>query len=212
MSSFYIGSCRYQGFIPNFFPPRLHTTAEILNFLNKYITGTLTFNDNVEFGHAIHPEVIKQSEIFLETKPLNSRCSKMFMEICSNKFGYMGNTIVSDYYSRGCNLDIVYKKQSIDDIRRDIIEIKYLLSTHFNINNVYIITHISIPLKSGDIIHDRENLKNELLTLSDIVNVIDISAFMKTKYSTLEEIFPDSCHWCLSSYRTVEAFLSRHLS
>ncbi len=35
-NKFYVGSCRYQRFFNNIFPPRLHTTKEVIQFLNNY--------------------------------------------------------------------------------------------------------------------------------------------------------------------------------
>lgn len=35
-NTFYIGSCRYMHLFPKHFPARLHTTKEIINFLNNY--------------------------------------------------------------------------------------------------------------------------------------------------------------------------------
>jgi len=200
MSAFYVGSCRYQRLIPNHFPPRLHTTAEVLNFLKKYVNNTLEITDNIEFGDALHPTVINDSYKFIAEKPLTSQCKKFFMEICSNKVGYRGGNPVNAYASAYNSTNIIIKLQMIDDIRKDIIEIKELLATHFNIHDIYIITHISMPLMSGEYIRDREEVVSQLRTLTDIVNVIDVSATMMTHFSHLEDALPDSYHPSDSAY------------
>ena len=54
-NTFYIGSCRYMQLFPKHFPARLHTTKEIINFLNNYNKIDLKMVDaNYIFGDLVH--------------------------------------------------------------------------------------------------------------------------------------------------------------
>jgi hypothetical protein len=87
----YIGSCRYMyGYDWDYFPARLHTTREIIHFLENInnvrnvIDNNPSVLSNFIFGHIYHPGVIIDSNKFMN-KNINKNINKIIMEISSRK-------------------------------------------------------------------------------------------------------------------------------
>lgn len=194
--AFYIGSCRYQPYFQNYFPPRLHTTKEILQFLSNYNTIDLDQKHiNIIFGDSIHGEVINKTKAFI-SDPSITGCDTLCLEICSRKVGRLDGWYVNKFYSDRDKISGV-ETQVLDDskLMEDLRQIKEIAFSRFGIKRIILIPHINLKLRSGERIKDRDSLYNFLKTQSEF-EVIDITAFIEETHPelALEDIMPDSLH------------------
>jgi hypothetical protein len=172
--SLYIGSCRYMNNLiwKSYFPPRLHTTKEIIYFLNninKIDQLQKIYNDdllNIIFGDCYHESVKKHFNNFVKNivNWINNIDTVCF-EISSRKLYYYNDIPVNYFYTT----DELIKKYNLRyhiltdcEIKNDIIEINNLAKNIFNKNTqLMVITHIDLKLKStNDYITDRHTLVN----------------------------------------------------
>lgn len=210
---FYVGSCRYQGIVSNtYFPPRLHTTREIINFLNTDrfdITKPYTY---FEFGGATHPYVIENTTNYIKT-PTISSCDIFCMELCSRKIVYMNDTIpLNAYYYANSNafntkLHILTDQEILDDI----LKIKSILQHKYNIQRIIIIPHINLKLKETDKkIIDRDSLCTFLNTIPETIPLTELLEEEDPIYR-MEDILPDGFHFSNESRAIVSRILTREL-
>ena len=103
----YIGSCRYMyGYNWHYFPARLHTTKELIHFLENIdnIKNVIDNNPNgltnFIFGDIYHPQVINDSTNFIN-KNINKNINKIIMEISSRKVMYYNDIPLNYFYSQG---------------------------------------------------------------------------------------------------------------
>lgn len=105
MSMLYIGSCRYMyGYTWDYFPARLHTTREIIYFLENInnIKNVIENNPseltNCIFGDIYHDYVINDSIKFMNKK-LNKNISNIIMEISTQKIMYYNDIPLNYHYT-----------------------------------------------------------------------------------------------------------------
>ena len=209
---FYIGSCRYMyDYGWNFFPARLHTTREIIYFLENITNINNIINNNPKelinfiFGDIYHPGVINHSNEFLNKK-IDTNINKIIMEISSRKVMYYNDIPLNYFYSsRYAKLHnkykLVEKKLSDEEVEYDINHIIKLCKIIFNENiEIHIIPHLNLKTKTTlQYIHDRNNLVN---LLEYLCNKYNIKIHNVGKYiekhnndSFIEDYMPDSTHY-----------------
>lgn len=110
-----------------FFPARLHTTKEIILFLENIDNIENVINNNpsdltyVIFGDINHRDVINDSKIFInnmKNKEKNKNTKKLILEVCSRKIHYYNDIPVNHYYyseseslMKKYNLELVHLSQ-----------------------------------------------------------------------------------------------------
>jgi len=191
--SFYVGSCRYMYSFKHFFPPRLHSTKEVINYLLKNLTNSIIY-DNNEFGDICHPAIAKDVKQYFVSNRLKGS-DYFVMELSTKKVAYKKDCAIpySAYYTRW-NSEYTIKMLTEAEIRADIQEIKRILKEHYGINTLVIIPHINLPLKStGKLLSERDELYRVVLELED-VHIIDITKnCLEGCY--LEDVLPDGTHY-----------------
>ena len=228
---FYIGSCRYTySEILRFtcFPARLHTTSEILYFLENLgrisdvLANTPDELHNYIFGDLFHPSVKDLTKSYLEKEmEVVKQTTGLVLEICSRKVYFYGDIPVSNFYinCHGGHLIEKYnlKLVSLEDdvLSRDLEKIKRLTRTIFSTCNdtfrAHIIPHLSLKTMSlQDYIPERRSLKNSLKQISSSIGYEfhDIGEFLETYHSglrtdkdlLLEDVMSDSLHYDHTPY------------
>lgn len=222
---FYIGSCRYMyDYDWDYFPARLHTTREIIFFLENINNIKKIINENPPilanfiFGDIYHPGVIKDSQQFMN-KDMNKNIHKIIMEISSRKVIYYNNIPLSHFYfyrSKEFNLvkkyNLVEKKLTDEEIDCDIVRIIQLCKTIFNENiEIHIIPHLNLKSKlHNNYISDRNTFVNLLENLANKYNIKihNIGKYIENNNSEcfLEDYMPDSTHYS-TGYDNIKDFL-----
>ena len=164
----YIGSCRYQPLFKHFFPPRLHSTKEVIYFLNNF--ENLYFEDTIAnfiYGGCRHPLNYPLAVAFRENFKFNSVDSvdAVICEICSNKVYMQGDVPFNAYLIKDLtNTRIGFQEiiMTKEDIYNDLQIIKDILFNKFNISKLEIITHVDLPLEDNKFIVDRRSLVENL--------------------------------------------------
>lgn len=198
---FYIGSCRYQPLFENYFPPRLHSTKEVIYFLENYKTIDINHPDiDYIYADIIHPGLINDSIDFIKknkTTNIFNDINTMVLEICSRKVCMIDNIAYSDYKNNGKYTSNVL---SYDDILNDLVYIKVLLN-QLNIKHIVVLSHVSLPLvDTNNVIPERENLCNDLSAICNELGIHFINPGKLynnelNKEHTLQEILPDTIHY-----------------
>lgn len=219
MQSFFLGSCRYMyGYTWNFFPARLHSTKEILYFLENInrIKDVLKENPNAcIFGGMCNPDVRSSVEKFAEAPPDFKKVNKLILEICTRKVCYYNTIPVSHYY-----YSAHFKGEEIcdEEIERDIARILELSKKVFHPScEVHVIPHLN--LKSQVLsakIPERNALARVLYwaCLKYGAAFHDIATHLEHMYSgedtTLETYMADSTHYSFG-YERVKLFLEKRI-
>lgn len=209
----YIGSCRYMyEYDWDYFPARLHTTKEIIHFLENIdnIKNVIDNNPNdltnFIFGDIYHPSVINESTNFIN-KNINKNINKIIMEISSRKVVYYNDIPLNYYYShddwKKKNIyNLVEKKLTDEEIDCDLKYIIKLCKSIFNENiEVHIIPHLNLKTKSTlDYICERNNLVNLLEYLCNKYNIKihNIGKYIENNNNNdcfLEDYMSDSTHY-----------------
>ena len=125
---FYIGSCRYMKFFPQHFPAKLHTTKEIINYLNNYNSIDLDMkNVNYVYGDILQPDCMEEVLDYCQNaNSIFDKVNNIFMEITSRKYVLQGGGWYSNYYfnpNNDKNVSIV----NDDELYSDLLHIKYLI-------------------------------------------------------------------------------------
>jgi hypothetical protein len=196
---FYIGSCRYQPLFANYFPPRLHSTKEIIYFLENYKNIDINHPDiDYIYADLLHPGLLDDSINFIKqvkNGDIFENINTLVLEICSRKVCIINDVIYSDYKN---NRTYPSTALSYDDMYADLIHIKNL-TKQLNIQNIIILSHVSLPLKKNNqVIADRENLCNELESLCNRLDIKFINPgklYNLNNSYTLEDILPDTIHY-----------------
>jgi hypothetical protein len=205
---FYVGSCRYQPLFTKNFPPRLHSTKEIIYFLENYDKIELTTPDiDYIYADIVHPGVIRDSVEFIKkSNTIFNNVDTLVIELCSRKVCIINNIPYSDYKNNGKFTSSVL---TYDDIKNDLVYIKRLIQNKFNINKLLVISHVSLPLKQSNMyINDREQLCTDL---ENICNELTIDFINPGKLYTnvmntnlfLEDVLPDTIHYEDNEYMTI---------
>ena len=177
---FYIGSCRYMyDYDWDYFPGRLHTTREIIYFLENITNIKEIMNDNPKtltnfiFGDIYHPGVINDSIKFMN-KNINKNTNKIIMEISSRKVMYYNDIPLNYFYSHNnTEYNLVEKILTDEEVDNDLVYIKKLCKSIFNENvKIHIIPHLNLKTKlHNDYIRERNNFVNLLECLSKKNNI-----------------------------------------
>jgi hypothetical protein len=166
-----------------FFNGRLHTTREVLFFLNNYNDLTLYNDVNISLIYGgIHGNKnekdrannfvrgVKKYGNFkfssIDDNLTQSDITTFIMEISSKKIYYNSNNqpysdaYLKLYHKNTTNLN--FKKLLKNDLEIDILNIKNILKNKFNIEKLIIITHFNINEKNNIIFEKRQLLIDEL--------------------------------------------------
>ena len=215
----YIGSCRYMyGYDWDYFPARLHTTKEIIHFLENIdnIKNVIDNNPNelinFIFGDIYHPSVINDSTNFIN-KNINKNINKIIMEISSRKVMYYNDIPLNYFYSQGSKeqYNLVEKILTDEEIDCDLNYIIKLCKSIFNENiELHIIPHLNLKTKSTlDYICERNNFVNLLEYLCNKYNIKihNVGKYIENNNdSFLEDYMSDSTHYS-KDYDKVKSFL-----
>lgn len=210
---FYIGSCRYMKFFPHHFPAKLHTTKEIINYLNNYNSIDLDMeNVNYVYGDILQPDCMEEVLDYCQNaNSIFDKVNNIFMEITSRKYVLQGGGWYSNYYFNPNN-DKDVSIVNDDELYSDLLHIKYLIGDLFNIDNIFVIPHMDLLLKNGKKINGRHEL---IMSLKNICDEIDIGfvnineAFPKNSY--YDDIAPDTLHYSKIGYFKVFRYLQKYL-
>jgi hypothetical protein len=158
----------------DYFPGRLHTTREIIFFLENITNIKNVINNNpIEltnciFGDIHHPDVIKDSNKFMN-ESINKNINKIIMEISSKKVMYYNDIPLNYFYTNFyTNIDkkynLVEKILTDEEVEHDLNHIIKLCKTRFNENiQLHVIPHLNLKTKSNlDYICERNNFVNLL--------------------------------------------------
>lgn len=195
-NAFYIGSCRYMSLFPKHFPARLHTTKEIINFLNNYNKIDLNMADaNFIWGDLLHPFVKKDSIVYCNNmNNIFDSVTTIFLEITSRKYVIKNGVVYNHFYYN--NNDKTYNYIDDEELFSDLLHIKFLLKNMFGIKSIVVIPHINLLLDNGEKIVARDNLKSSLEKICETLKIefLDINkAFPPGSY--FKDIAPDSTHY-----------------
>ncbi len=218
----YIGSCRYMyGYKWDYFPARLHSTREIIYFLEnittikKCIPNELT---NCIFGDIGHPSVVKDANRFAN-QPIHKNIHKIIIEISSRKVMYHHTIPLNSFYSHKYKLiqkyNLVQKRLTDKEVEYDLNYIIKLCRTIFNEHiQIHIIPHLNLKTKSTlDYIPERNNFVNLLERLCSKYNIKihNIGKYIESnKPSFLEDYMADSTHYS-KDYDKVKLFLLKEI-
>jgi len=222
----YIGSCRYmRGYEWNYFPARLHTTKEIIYFLENIDNITNIINNNPQdltnkiFGDIYHPSVIDSSTRFLQTFDKNIKT--LILEISSRKIFYYNNIPLNYYYvSSTPALIDKYNLKSVVlndiEIENDLENIICLSQQIFHKNiEVHVIPHLNLRThKLCDYIPDRNIFVNllEQLCIKKNIHFHNIGKYIENidNSSFIEDYMSDSTHYS-RGYDLVKRFLIENI-
>lgn len=216
-NTFYIGSCRYMQLFPKHFPARLHTTKEIINFLNNYNKIDLKMVDaNYIFGDLVHPICKNDSIAYCNNMDhIFDSVTTIFLEISSRKYILNNGVVYNNYYFNFYNSNNDKKISIISDeeLFSDLLHIKYLLKNKFGIESIVVIPHINLLLENGEKIAGRNNLVSSLKKICKILNIefLDINkAFPEGTY--FKDIAPDSKHYSEKGNLLVSQYMNDYLN
>lgn len=213
-NAFYIGSCRYMTLFPKHFPARLHTTKEIINFLNNYNKIDLNMVDaNYIYGDLLHPIVKKDSIVYCNNmNHIFDSVTTIILEITSRKYILNNGVVYNNFYYNKKNDKTIIK---IDDgeLFSDMLHIKYMLKNMFGIKSIIVIPHINLLLDNGEKIVARDNLKSSLEKICKTLKIefLDINkAFPQGSY--FKDIAPDSKHYSEKGNSMVFPYITDYLN
>lgn len=219
----YIGSCRYMyDYDWNFFPARLHTTREIIFFLENItnihhiIENNPSNLTNLIFGDIYHPGVINDSKQFMNNK-IDKHISKIIMEISSRKVMYYKGIPLNYFYSlihadTVSKYKLIEKKLSDEEIDDDLNCIVKMCKTIFNEDiEIHIITHLNLKTKTTlNYIFERNSLVTllERLGNKNNIKVHNVGKYIENHNNEcfLEDYMPDSTHYSMG-YDIIKRFL-----
>jgi hypothetical protein len=202
----------------DYFPARLHSTKEIIFFLENINNIQKIIHDNPSdltnyiFGGIYHPYVISDSNHFMNKK-INRNINNIIIEISSRKVNYYKNIPLNHYYSKNEHrYDLVEKIITDNEIEDDLNMIIKLCKKIYNENiKIHIIPHLNLKKKSdNDYIFER----NQFVTLLEhICNKLNIKIHNIGKYiesnnrdSYLDDYMADSTHYS-KDYDKIKYFL-----
>jgi hypothetical protein len=211
------------GYAWAFFPARLHTTKEIIHFLDNIDNIKIVIDNNPNgltnciFGDIYNKEVINDSINFIN-KNINKNINKIIMEISSRKVMYYNDIPLNYYYSQGIKeqYNLVEKILTDEEIDSDLNYIIKLCKSIFNENiELHIIPHLNLKTKPTlDYIFERNIFVNLLEYLCNKYNIkihnvgkyIENNNNNNNNDSFLEDYMSDSTHYS-KDYDKVKSFL-----
>lgn len=222
----YIGSCRYMyGYDWDFFPARLHTTREIIYFLENIdnIKNIIDNNpcelSNFIFGDIYHGQNINDPTNFIN-KNINKNIKKIIMEISSRKIMYYNDIPLNYFYSynRKEQYNLVEKILTDEEIDYDLNYIIKLCKSIFNENvEFHIIPHLNLKTKATmDYICERKIFVTllEYLCNKHNIKIHNIGKYIENNNNGddtfLEDYMSDSFHYS-KDYEKVKLFLCNEI-
>lgn len=198
------------GYPWDYFPGRLHSTREIVFFLENITTIKEIISNNPEdltnfiFGDIYHPDINEASKKWLNTD-INRNINKIVIEISSRKVRYYNDIPLNYFYSQtniNTQYNLVSKILTDEEIDYDLAYIAKLCRRVFNENiEVHIIPHLNLRIRStNEYIFERSTLVN---LLEQVCNKYNIQIHNVGKYieeyngsdSFIEEYMEDSTHY-----------------
>ncbi|AYV75433.1 MAG: hypothetical protein Terrestrivirus1_307 [Terrestrivirus sp.] len=214
------------GYKWTYFPARLHTTKEIIYFLENIhnikhvIDNNPTDLTNMIFGDIYHPGVINDSNLFINNISniiKNINIKKLILEISSRKVYNYNNIPINHYYCsrheslvKKYNLELVHLSHA--EIDKDLDRIVELAKQIFNKDiEVHIIPHLNLKTNStNNYIEERNNFVTSLENLCNIKNIKihNIGKYIESidDKPFLEEYMADSTHYS-KGYDNAKRFL-----
>lgn len=219
----YIGSCRYMyGYKWISFPARLHTTKEIIYFLENIDNLQNVINNipsdliNNVFGDIYHPAVIKDSNNFINNPIDKKNIKKIILEICSKKILFFNNIPINFFYTNNYlknKYSLVEYDLGNDDIEKDLDYIVNISKKIFSENiEIHIIPHLNLKLKSNnEYLSSRNELVNLLEYLCNKKNIYvhNIGKYLENITNNtifLEDYMQDGKHYS-KDYEKVYQYL-----
>jgi hypothetical protein len=206
-----------------YFPARLHTTREIIFFLENInnIENIVTNNElaNFIFGDIYQSTVIDDSRKFMKrNKELNKNINKIIMEISSRKVMYYNDIPLNYYYSykNKEKYNLVEKILTDNEVEFDIIYIIKLCKIVFNESvQINIIPHLNLKTKTTlYYIYERNNFVNLLECLCNKYNIKlhNVGKYIENNSEGfLEDYMSDSTHYS-KGYDKVKKYLISEIS
>ena len=226
----YIGSCRYMyGYDWDYFPARLHTTREIIHFLENIDNIKTVIDNNPSeltnyiFGDIYEPRLVIADSIKFINKKINKNINKIIMEISSRKIMYYNNLPLNHFYSQRSQrikhkYNLVEKILTDKEVEYDLNYIIKLCKKIFNENiEIHIIPHLNLKTKSTmDYICDRNNFVNLLEYLCNKYNIKihNVGKYIENNDNNdnfLEDWMSDSTHYSMN-YGKVKLFLINEIN
>ncbi len=224
----YSGSCRYMyDYKWYFFPGRLHSTREIIYFLENIenIHEVLVNNpgfENLIFGDIYHNDVIPYTKKFLNHKMVLHDIRKLVLEISSRNVCYYNDLPLSEYYTttREHNHpknNIQYVELSDDEIESDIQRIIHLARSIFNEDiEIHVIPHLNLKIKSTNEYIPKRNAfvtTLECICAKLQIQFHNIGKYLETICNSpifIEDYMNDSTHYSLG-YHHVKKYLENRI-
>jgi hypothetical protein len=214
------------GYPWDYFPARLHSTREIIFFLEninniRQILDTYPHElTNLIFGDIHHPTVKEKALKFMNTNKKYK--NKLILEISSRKVMYYNNIPLNYYYSNNSEINkrytITERVLTDAEIDYDLGYITRICKEIFNDTiEVHVIPHLNLKTKnSNDYIPDRNNFVKLLEQLSfkyniHIHNIGKYIESMNTACPFLEVYMYDSTHYSKEHKNMVKSFLIRDI-
>lgn len=206
---FLIGSCRYQPIFSKHFPPRLHSTREILYFLDNFdnIPAVMAHrNSNYIFGDSMHKNVKDKVMKFAETRAeIMADINTVVLEISTVKVDYKGGAPVSTFYTQRDNVK-TDKSHALTaaELESDLVEIKRKIAERWGALRIIVIPHVN--LKIGSIPQRAELVKN-LKNICAKLDVEFLSIGEKIESSIrgakLDALIPDGSHFSKAHFDAI---------
>jgi len=214
------------GYKYNYFRARLHTTREIIYYLeNMHAIQEIVDNNpteitNIIFGDLLNPQVIFRTPDFTRDSIVDIKSlTKLILEISSRKLYYYGDIPVN-YYCSGFDknlvekYNLVFKELTDEELYNDLFRIKILSEYVFNKKiKIYVIPHLNLKLKAtNNYIEKRNHTSNVLMVASHkldlkFCNIARYLEHARPETAFLEHYMEDHSHYS-NDYNIVSSFLN----
>ena len=223
-----MGSCRHMyGYKWEFFPGRLHTTREIIFFIENIdkVKNIIDSNPsdltNLIFGDIYHPDIKEDSEKIIQSLSASSKkeIKKLILEISSRSLYYYDTVPLNAFYTEKYiteqdNYNLKLVELSDLEIENDIKHILELSKRVFNNHvEIHIIPHLNLKSSAlNSYIPKRQELVRllESICTKFCIKFHDIGKFLETFHvpddKILEIYMKDSRHFSYG-YTLVKSFL-----
>lgn len=179
-----------------YFPARLHSTREIIYFLENInnIKNVIDANPNdltnIIFGDIYHSFVKKDSLRFFDTN-IDKNIDKLILEISSRKVNYYNNIPLSHYYSKRYNTkkkyNIIEKNLSDEEIEYDLLYILKISKEIFNSTiEINIIPHLNLRTKIENAYIEKRNILVNLIEeicIRHNIKIINVGKYLELNCS-----------------------------
>jgi hypothetical protein len=228
-----------HGYEWDYLPARLHTTKEIIYFLEnienieKAIQSHPSELTNCIFGDIYYPTVIDESKKFIhniQKQDTRKNIRKIILEITSRKVMYYNDTPLNYYYAVHYSIanhfnNVTEKILTDTEIDSDLAHIVKLCKQVFDENiELHVIPHLSLKTKlKNDYIVDRHQLVNLLEESCErhSIKMHNIGKFIETTKSSenvfLEDYMLDYTHYetptekYTTNYKIIKGFIIRQI-